>query len=70
MPEPKEVGQFMLGIRMYADDKGVRSYKFFYGNENVPQETIITQVRAFLQIQEREFFDRFSGDMARIDKDM
>ena len=50
---------FALAISSYFDSLGRRKYRFSYSNINIPEEVIITKIRLWLKIQEKEYQNSF-----------
>lgn len=56
--EGNEIGRFVFGIRVFLQEDGVE-YQTQSMNNGVPPETVIMQLRAFLNKMEKEYFDEF-----------
>ncbi len=59
MPEePIEIGRFVFGIRILRYPDGSISYVTQSGNENVPIEVVIMQIKTFLKDSEESYFKK------------
>jgi len=57
---PKETGKFAFGIKILQYQDGTVSYQTTTGNDGVPIEVVILQLKTFLQDLEREYYVKFS----------
>ena len=61
MPEePIEIGRFVFGIKVLRNSDSSISYATQSGNENVPIEVVIMQLKTFIRDLEEDYFKKFT----------
>lgn len=60
MPE-NEIGRFGLGILVSRREDGSLEYQTQSVNQGVPIEIVIMQLKAFINKQEKDYFDEFDS---------
>lgn len=66
--EPKEIGRFAFGIRLFRYSDGRTEWRLQSANEGVPNEIVIMQMKAFLRNLENDYFDNFDKNTAKFKK--
>lgn len=59
LEEPIETSDFILAIRLTKYSNGQTLCQFQSKNNGVPIETVIMQLKAFLNSAGKEYFDKF-----------
>lgn len=60
--EDEDIARFAVGVRVYKKPSGEVYYRLDWGNEGVPIEVVIAQLRVFLRLQEDRYFDNFKNN--------
>ncbi len=67
--EPKVIGHFVLGVRVYQNPDGTSFWKTDFQLQNMPTEVAIMQTKAFLRRMEQKYYDNFDNSLTEVQGD-
>ncbi|MEK6839887.1 MAG: hypothetical protein AABX72_03025 [Nanoarchaeota archaeon] len=66
MIKKQSLRKFVFNIYEYQAEEDTRDYQTYMKNERIPEEIVITQLRAMLRYFERRYFKDFDASLSTI----